>query len=127
MVSLTDPEKTETRRYCGYQIFGSGQINSTGFRYWGPYGELEFKMGNLSESEAETIRNTFLANLRTLENDIPATRSNIDTARAAVWYRNANEVRERMFLFDNWRRRLCDFLGVPYGPYLSSTGIRISP
>jgi hypothetical protein len=42
-----------------------------------------------------------------------------------VWKRNPREVRERTALFDDWRRRLCGFLGVPPGPALRDAGVRL--
>jgi hypothetical protein len=43
----------------------------------------------------------------------------LDTAQASVWRHNANELDDRLRLFDSWRRRLCGFLGLPPGPALS--------
>ena len=33
--------------------------------------------------------------------------------------------RDRARLFDDWRRRLCGFLGVPPGPALADAGITL--
>jgi hypothetical protein len=50
---------------------------------------------------------------------------NLDTDQAAVWTHNRDEVPDRTTLFDDWRRRLCSFFGLPPGPGLASSGITI--
>lgn len=70
----------------------------------------------MSADEGNVVVNTYLANLTTLETAIPATGANLDTDQAAVWKHNKNEQIDRDRLFDSWRRRLCNFLGVPPGP-----------
>ena len=77
---------------------------------------LEYKLQNIDTDEANVVVNTYLANLTTLETAIPAASANLDTDAAAVWTHNKNEQRDRERLFDGWRMRLCQFLGVPPGP-----------
>ena len=36
-----------------------------------------------------------------------------------------DELRDRTRLFDDWRRRLCGFFGVPPGPALTDSGIAL--
>lgn len=79
---------------------------------------LEFRISNLSVSELGVVRR-HLATLLSLESAVVAASDNLDTAQAAVWTRNKDEVADRIRLFDEWRRRLCGFLGVPAGPALS--------
>lgn len=117
---FTDAEKTAIRRYCGYPVFGSVPVQAFGYRFFTWYGTLEFRMNNLQSVEEDVVRNTYLANLTTLETDIVGSRANLDTDQAAVWYHNKNEVRDRAALFDNWRQRLCDFFGIPQGPNFNS-------
>ena len=112
-MSLSDAEKTDTRRYCGYAPASAAT-----------HGLLEYRLLNLSVSETAVAR-TYLATLRTLEAAIPATGANLETRQAAVWTRNPEELEERTRLFDGWRRRLCGFLGVPSGADLASGGIRL--
>lgn len=119
-MAFTDAEKVSIRRYCGYMAFGSTPIPNYGWRYSVDYGDLEFRILNLSPEEEDEVRDYFLPNLLLLQNDIPATRTNVDTAQAAVWYRNANELKERWALFNSMRRYLCDFIGAAYGPALVS-------
>jgi hypothetical protein len=67
----------------------------------------------------------YLATLNQLEFGIPTAAANLDTDRAAIWQHNADEVRQRSDLFDDWRRRLCAFLGLPPGPGLGDGGIAL--
>lgn len=124
-MAFTDAEKVQIRKYCGYMAFGSTPIANFAWRYSVQYGDMEFRISNMTSDEETEVRTTYLANLVLLEQDIPGTRGNIDTARAAVWYRNPNELRERWAIFDDWRRRLCDFIGADYGPGLLRRGLRI--
>jgi hypothetical protein len=90
------------------------------WRYFQIYGLLEFRLTNLSASEIVVARR-YLGNLTTLELAVPATSENLDTNQASMWTRNKNELADRIRLFDEWRRRLCGFLGVQTGPALSSS------
>jgi hypothetical protein len=89
------------------------------WRYFQVYGLLEFRLTNLSGSEIVIVRR-YLGNLTALELAVPAASDNLDTDQASVWTRNKNELADRIRLFDEWRRRLCGFLGVPTGPALTS-------
>ncbi|OVE45667.1 hypothetical protein [Chromobacterium violaceum] len=124
-MAFTDAEKTDIRRFCGFPVFGGQPVQAFGHRFFTQYGTLEFRLNNLQPGEEAVIRNTYLANLLELETDIVETRDNLDTAQAAVWTRNRNEVRDREALFDGWRRRLCGFLGVAPGPALGDGGMSL--
>ncbi len=89
------------------------------WRYFQVYGLLEFRLTNLSDSEI-VIARRYLGNLTVLELAVPAASDNLDTDQASMWTRNKDELTDRIRLFDEWRRRLCGFLGVPAGPALSS-------
>ncbi len=118
MEPLTDAEKTDARRFCGYPAYGAGAAGFQGWRFFQVYGLMEYRLNNLSDAELAVIR-TYLATLNTLETAIPNASGNLDTAQASVWRHNANELDDRLRLFDSWRRRLCGFLGLPPGPALS--------
>jgi hypothetical protein len=124
-MALTDAQKVDVRRHCGFPVYGSEAGSNAGYRFFQQYGYLEFRMNNLTSDEEAVVVNTYLANLTTLENAIPGTSANLDTAQAAVWTHNKNEQRDRDRLLDSWRRRLCGFLGVGPGPSLCATGSRI--
>jgi hypothetical protein len=116
---LSDHEKIDARRHCGYPAYGGTASGFSSWRFFQVYGLLEYRLNNLAEGEVNVIR-TYLATLASLEIAIPRASDNLDTNQAAVWVRNQNEFRDRERLFDDWRIRLCAFLGIPPGPGLQS-------
>jgi hypothetical protein len=116
---LTDAEKVDIRRFCGYPTYGAAPSGMQSWRYFQIYGLFEFRLTNLSESEIAVVRR-YLGTLTTLELAVPAASDNLDTDQAAGWTHNKAELGDRLRLFDEWRRRLCGFVGVPVGPALSS-------
>ncbi len=123
-MAFSDAQKTDIRRYCGYPAYGAGDAGFQGWRFFQAYGVLEFRMTNLSDAEGAVVA-TYLTTLATLETAITDAGGRLDTAEAAVWTRNPHEVRERAGLFDDWRRRLCGFLGVPPGPALGDGSLAL--
>jgi hypothetical protein len=125
-MAFSDAEKTDIRRFCGYGAYGGAQpFPASGYRFSTQYGVLEYKMQTLNAAEEAVVRNTYLTNLATLETDIigsAGVRGNLDTAEAAVWKHNANELRDRRALFNMTRREFCSYLGVDPGPGLKSGG-----
>jgi len=121
---LSDAEKTDARRFCGYPAYGAAPVGFETWRFYQVYGLLEFRLNNLSVSELVVIRR-YLATLTVLEGAIPRSGENLDTDEAAVWTRNRSEPVDRGRLFDDWRRRLCGFIGVPPGPALTDRGIAL--
>ena len=115
---VSDADKTDARRFCGYPAYGSSADGNAGWRFYSWNGELEYRLGNLSASE-EAVLSRYLVTLRALEQAVVDASNSLDTARAAVWFRNPTEVADRTSLFDDWRRRLCAFLGVPPGQALA--------
>jgi hypothetical protein len=89
------------------------------WRFFQVFGLLEFRLNNLSSSEIAVARR-YLGTLLSLEFAVPAAAANLDTDQASIWTRNKSEMSDRMRLLDEWRRRLCGFLGIPAGPALSS-------
>jgi hypothetical protein len=124
-MAFTDAEKTDIRRYCGFGAYGGGQpLPASGYRFSTRYGTLEYKMNTLGTAE-EAVARTFIANLNALEAAVVAAGSNLDTESAAVWVRNPNEVRDRTRLYNQQRRELCRFLGIPPGPELGEGGLTV--
>ena len=129
-MALTSAEQVDCRRFMGYSVSG----DSTSY----PYRELvysnvsymglsiDYRLQHLTSDEEAVVRTNYLANLYTLEAAIPAASSNLDTESAAVWKHNANEVADRVGLFNRWRRELCGFLGFAPGPALGNTGLRLT-
>lgn len=120
-MSLTDAEKTDARRFCGYPAYGAGSAGFQNWRFYQVYGLMEFRLNNLAAAEEAVLRR-YLATLTTLEFAVPRSGENLDTDQAAVWTHNRSETEDRAALLDDWRRRLCGFLGIPPGPALSSAG-----
>jgi hypothetical protein len=121
---ITDAQKVDIRRFCGYPAYGAGAAGFNSWRFFQAYGTLEYRLNNLAPAEiAVTLQ--YISTLATLEAAIPPASANLDTESAAAWTHNENETKDRMVLFDSWRRRLCGFLGVPPGPALADAGITL--
>lgn len=122
--SFTDGQKVDIRRFCGYPAFGATAAGFSNWRFFQAYGTLEYRLNNLAPAEiAVTLQ--YISTLASLEAAIPPSSANLDTESAAAWVHNQNESSDRSNLFDNWRRRLCGFLGIPPGPALNSAGISL--
>lgn len=128
---LTDQQKLDVRRYAGYPLTANTPVdNARDFAYgWvspGVWQTLYERLNNLSATEQSTLISVYLTNLATLEQAIVASVDNLDTQAAAVWVHNKSEVQDKSALFDQWRRRMCAFIGIPPGPSLGSGGSRIT-
>jgi len=119
---LTDQQKTDVRRFCGYPAYGASPSGNIGWRFFVSYGLLEYRMNNLSVAEVAVIL-SYLATLSQLEAVVPTASDNLDSDAAASWKHNRSEVSDRLRLLDEWRRRLCGFLGVPAGDGLDTVGV----
>ena len=115
---LTDGQKVDARRHCGYPAYGATPAGNIGWRFFQAYGLLEYRLNNLGEAEVAVLLN-YLATLNGLETAVPPASGNLDTVSAAAWRHNQNETDDRIRLLDSWRTRLCAFLGVPPGPGLA--------
>lgn len=123
-MSFTNSQKVDIRRHAGYPAFGSAAVNQGGFqsyRFFQSYGLLEFRLNNMA-TEEETVVLKYVTELNQLETDIYGTRSNLDTKRAAVFETNPLEQAQREALYASFRRKLCDFIGVPPGSGLGGGG-----
>jgi hypothetical protein len=119
---LTDQQKTDIRRFCGYPAYGASPSGNIGWRFYTAYGLLEYRMNNLSDAEIAVVLN-YLATLLQLEQVVPTASENLDSDGAASWTHNRNEVTDRLNLLDEWRRRLCSFFGVPPGEGLAGPAL----
>ncbi|EON13149.1 hypothetical protein [Pandoraea sp. SD6-2] len=127
---LTDAQLTDVRRFMGYPLAGTTMpITNDQDIVYGRFGmvvmSLYQRLTTLSASE-EAVMVTYLATLTELESAVPATGDNLDTQQAAVWKHNPYEMRDRLALFDEWRRRLCAFIGFAPGPMLGPGGATIA-
>ena len=102
---------------------GAGSDLQT-WRFFQAYGLLEFRMNNLSDAEAAVVRR-YLGTLTVLEFAVPRAGDNLDTDQARYGRAIATNCATARRLFDDWRRRLCGFFGVPPGPALADSGITL--
>ena len=123
-MAFTPAQATDIRRFCGYPAYGAGAAGFQGWRFFTAYGLMEFRINNLSAEEEAVVAN-YLVTLNQLEAGVTDSSNRLDTAEASVWTRNPAELRERTALFDDWRRRLCGFLGLPPGPALGDGTLRL--
>ena len=123
-MAFLESQLVDIRRFCGYPVYGVGASGFQGWRFFQAYGLLEYRMQNMAAEEQAVVLN-YLVQLNSLETDVVGTAARLDTEQAAVWTRNPQEVRERTRLFDDWRRRLCGFMGVPPGPALGDGCIEL--
>ncbi len=126
---LTDAQKVDARRYMGYPLVGDTGVSDTRDLAWGlagvfTYQSLDHRLRSLSAAE-EAVVVQFLTKLATLETAITDASENLDTAQAAVWTHNPDEVRDRTKLYNQWRRQLCGAIGIPPGPALGTGGLSI--
>src|ERR1700722_18030162 len=120
-MAFTEAEKVDVRRFCGYPAFGVGPSGFQGWRFWQSYGLLEFRLNNMDPAEETVVRTVYLSRLPGLEAAVADAGNNLDTDKAASWTRNKSEVADRDRLLAKWGRKLCEFLGIPYGDALISS------
>ena len=111
------------RRMCGYPAAGDGTVVFPYPWIMKAYLALEYRLQHMLPPEVAAVRmmvNECLA----AEAAYWSSRTNIGTAQAAVWTRNANEPRDRRNLLNSIWRDLCAHLDVPPGPALGDGGIR---
>ncbi|MDR3718386.1 MAG: hypothetical protein P4K98_06260 [Bryobacteraceae bacterium] len=122
-MAFSDAERTDVRRFCGYPAHGVAGLLQN-WRYYQMYGLLEYRMLHLSDAEEGVVRR-YLISLVHLERAVVEAGGNLDTDEAGVWKHNPAEIRDRTGLFDDWRRRLCGFMGVAAGPALGGGGVAL--
>jgi hypothetical protein len=127
---LTAQQLADVRRFAGYPLLGDTVADdSRDFAYgWvspGTWQTLQHRLTNLRPEEETTLISVYLTPLYTLETAIYGAGANLDTDQAAVWTRNKTEVADRAKLFDQWRRRMCYFIGVAPGPSLGNGGSQV--
>jgi len=129
-MALTAQQKADVRRYAGYPLLADSQADdSRDFAYsWvspGVWNTLSHRLDNLRPEEESILVNSYLTNLAQLETAIVDSYEDLDTEQAAVWKRNKNQVADRASLYDQWRRRMCWFIGIKPGPGLQGTSARL--
>jgi hypothetical protein len=116
--TLSDQEKADIREFCGYPLIGDGTVvfpEPWVNVFWLA---LEVRLNTAQPVEYQKMR-YYLSLLYPLDIAIVNSTANLDTDQAAVWYHNKKEVRDRTRLFNQYRGRLLQFLGIPAGPGLN--------
>lgn len=118
-LSLTEQDKVDIRRHCGYGFLGEGNHSLMYWRYFRHFNTLEYRLDNLQDEEITLLQDTYLPMLNDLEMQPYSASDNLDTSRAAVWFHNDNEVVDRMELYRNYRVLMCNLMQIPPGPFFS--------
>lgn len=129
-MAMTAQQLSDVRRYAGYPLLADQTADDNrDFAYgWvlpGVWQTLAHRLAHLRAEEETTLINVYLTNLATLETALVGSGADLDTEQAAVWVRNKNEVSDRAALFDDWRRRMCAFIGLAPGPSLGDGGTKL--
>lgn len=128
-MALTDAQVTDVRRFAGFQLSGTPGLTANNDIAYLVFGTRQMslveRLNTLSASEETVLVSVYLTNLYALEQAILDSSDNLDTDVAAVWSRNKQEVRDRQNLFDDWRRRMCAFLGFAPGAGLGAGGVTV--
>lgn len=118
---FTGAQVVAIRAYCGY-----GSYASYGYILAGPMATLDDQMAGMVATEVAQVV-SLLELLPTLDTALQNTTQNLDTAQAAVWTHNANEIADRARLFRMYRLRLCELFNVPPGPALAVRSGKVVP
>lgn len=126
---MTEAQKDEVRRHAGFPVFGFG-VGTTpptfGYRYLEWYLILEYRMNNLSQNQVNLLMNVYVSACNVALNAIIGSSNNLDTDRAAVWYHNKNEVKDRFELYKLQCQLLIEFIGAPGPSRLLGAGITVT-
>lgn len=112
---LTDAQKDDIRRHCGFPVYGAGVGSSPpsfGYRYNYWYLILEYRMNNLSSNQETLLNTVYIPNCNAALTAIQTASANLDTDKAAVWTHNKNEVRDRFNLYKLQCQLMIQFLGL---------------
>ncbi len=130
-MALTAQQNADVRRYAGYPLLADTVADDSrdfayGFVSPGVWNTLFHRLANLRPEEESTLITVFLTPLGLMESSMDGAYANLDTDAAAVWIHNKNEVQDRAAQFDDKRRRMCFYLGVPPGPSLGDGDMSVS-
>lgn len=119
--ALSDRQKQAIRRLCGYST-SVREINSfDAWRFYQSSGTLDYRISVLVPVEIKVVIQ-YIETLLVLEANLPQDNMGDVIVDTTTWRPDIDEVRSKHSMFDDWRRRLCGFLGVPAGPKLLSPG-----
>lgn len=112
---LTEQQKVDVRRHCGFPVYGNGvgaSPPSFGYRYYTQYLILEYRLNNLDPIEETTLIDQYISNCNSAYTAIQTASNNLDTDRAAVWWHNKQEVKDRFDLYKLQCQLMIQFLGL---------------
>ena len=112
---LTEQQKVDVRRHCGFPVYGNGvgaSPPSFGYRYYTQYLILEYRLDNLDPDEETTLINDYILNCNLSHAAIQTSSFNLSTDRAAVWWHNKREVKDRFELYKLQCQLMIQFLGL---------------
>jgi hypothetical protein len=81
---------------------------------------LDYRLVHLLPEEENTLTTVFLPNLASREAEVQAVGANLTVDTAGPFKRNPRELSERKRLYNDLRIELCNFLGFPCGPAIST-------
>jgi len=114
---LTEEEKMQIRKFCGYTNWGKQPSAGMGWRAWEANAYLENKMNALTDVEEERVKTLYIPNCLTAETNIQSVSQLLLVDTAAVFVRNKLQLKENIQLYNYWRLELCRFLGIGVGPF----------
>ena len=108
-------ELIELRTFTGYpQPIGDMPLSDA-------QSVMEAKLQSMGSDYADAVRSSFLEPLRAHQKALLDSHKKMSYASVdGAYERNSNELLDRTTLIDSLRRGLCQFIGVPAGPGLSS-------
>ena len=124
LMTFTPSQITDLIRFCGYPPIGNLTTGFQSIHFFQQQGDFLYKINNLNTNEGAVVL-SYLTQLNAMEAAIVSSSDNLDTDQAAVWYHNKNELRDRYNLYNSWRRRLCEIIGVYPGVFFQSTNSSI--
>jgi hypothetical protein len=116
-VILTETQKTDIRRFCGYPALGDGVTSDFWWRLFPNSDRLESRLNQISPSDLVVLEK-ILCQLNSLEFAVFNAAQNLDVAGVGPVTMNPRELSQRQGIFAEWRRKLCGFLGIDHGPDL---------
>ena len=123
---LTEQQKTDARRMMGYSARGAGNYGFESYRYFTYYGDMEFRLANMSQSDGDTFVGIYLTQCLAAEQQIFAARSNLQVDEASIYKHNKAEIAQLRKEFTKLRMAMCDFIEVPAGPNLDKGSFSIT-
>ena len=126
-MALSEAQKLDVRRYAGYPLVSPDPefVDPAIVNVPGQVRSLGDWLDDLSAEQETVLTDLYLANLTTLETGQLDALENVDASAAGTWKSNPREISERRRMFNQWRRDMCNFIGVDPGPGLGSGGMNL--